>query len=64
MYRIAAVGIKKANRLADQYKRLATAKSRPGSDKGEVDAQRHSGMSRAVLKATGTKILNGRGALS
>lgn len=64
MYRIAAVGIKKANRLADQYTKFTIAKIRPGSDNGDVDAQLHSGMSRAALKAIGTKILNGSGAFA
>ena len=62
MYRIVAVGIKKAKRLADQYTRFAIAKIRPASVNGDADAQLHSGMRRAALKATGTKILNGSGA--
>ncbi len=61
MYRKDAVGIKKAKRLPDQYTRFEIAKILPSMDNGAV-AQIQSGARRAVLKATGTKILRGRGA--
>ena len=63
MYRKEAVGIKNAKRLADQYMRLTIAKILPSMDIGEGEvAQIQSGASRAVLKATGIKILRGSGA--
>ena len=62
MYRMEAIGIRKAKRLADQYSRLAIAKILPGSDNNGEVAHIQSGASRAVLKATGANILRGRGA--